>query len=303
MRTTKVRPVRAVAIKMKLVTIDCREIGGRPGVMLAGGEILDLAAAPSTLNQAQWIPYSVVSVLAAGRDGFERVASLIDAVDAKDDRDRDELRRDGVLLPATGTTLLPPVRRPGLVLVVQSDGAAYVKSPNTAVGDGATVSPPWNDDAPLGCTGMLAAVFGRPLYRAGREEAAEAVVGYTLLLDLAGASVGDRQRRIESSQFPGAGPMGPAIVTIDELGEPREHALTLSLNDVAVASESAYGHSQDVPDRLALLSQRYGFRPGDIVCFEPPPEASMHACRLRAGDRVRLSLDEVLALEIGIAPS
>lgn len=288
---------------MKLVTIDCREIGGRPGVMLASGDILDLAAAPSTLDQAQWIPYSVVSVLAAGHDGFERVAALVDAVDARDDRAREDLRRDGVLLPASGTALLPPVRRPGLVLVLQADGGAHIKSPNTAVGDRATVSPPWADDAPLVCTGMLAAVFGRPLYRAGGAEAADAVVGYTLVLDLAGGSVDDRQRREEGGQFPGAGPMGPAIVTVDELVEPRTHALGLSLNDVVVASESAYAFPDDVPERLAGLSQRYGFRPGDVVCFEPPPDTALYGCRLHAGDAVRLALDDVLALEVGIAKS
>ena len=51
---------------MKLVTIDAREVAGRPGVLLEDGNILDLTAAPSTLSQSQWIPQSVVSILAAG---------------------------------------------------------------------------------------------------------------------------------------------------------------------------------------------------------------------------------------------
>ena len=41
---------------MRLVTIDCREIGGRPGVMVGDDEILDLAGAPRTLEESQWIP-------------------------------------------------------------------------------------------------------------------------------------------------------------------------------------------------------------------------------------------------------
>ena len=45
---------------MKLLTIDSREVTGRPGVLLDSGDILDLAAAPSTLNESQWIPHSVV---------------------------------------------------------------------------------------------------------------------------------------------------------------------------------------------------------------------------------------------------
>ncbi len=97
--------------------------------------------------------------------------------------------------------------------------------------------------------------------------------------------------------------MGPAIVTLDELGEPRAYGLSLSLNDVVVASEPAYAFAEDVPVRLAGLSQRYGFRPGDVVCFEPPADSLLRDCRVRAGDAVRLALDDVLVLEVGIARS
>ena len=42
---------------MKLLTIDSREVSGRPGALLTSGEVLDLAASPSTLSESQWIPY------------------------------------------------------------------------------------------------------------------------------------------------------------------------------------------------------------------------------------------------------
>jgi len=265
--------------------------------MLANDDILDLAAAPSTLNQAQWIPYSVVSVLAAGQEGLDHVAGLVAAVD---ESDREQLRRDGVLLPAAGTTLLPPVRRPGLLLVVDEGGTTYVKSPNTAVGSAARVAAPWNDDAPLECSGMLAVVLGRPLYRAGPDEAGNAIAGYTLVLDLSAARDDDWQRYIESKQFPGASPMGPAIVTRDELDDPRAGDMQLAMNGVVVASGPAYEHADDVSVRLAALSRHYGFRPGDVVCFEPSADAAMRRNRLHAGDAVQLSLDGIMALDVTV---
>jgi len=285
---------------VKLLTIDCREIGGRPGVVFGDDDILDLAAAPVTFNQAQWIPYSVVSVLAAGRDGLERVNRLLDAAHATGAADRDELRRNGVLLPLRATDLLPPVRRPGLLLVAEPDGGSYVKSPNAAVGSAATVAVPWNDDAPLECRGMLAAVLGRSIYRANRAEAGEAIVGYTLVLDLCAGAADDRRRHIESGQFPGANPMGPAIITGDEFLQPQDHRMRLQLNGVEVASEPAYGFGTDIADRVADLSQRYSFRPGDLVCFEPGREAALGGCRLHPGDAVRLALSDVMALDITI---
>ena len=54
---------------MKLVTIEAREVAGRPGVLLDGGVILDLSAAPGSLSASQWVPQSTISILAAGERG------------------------------------------------------------------------------------------------------------------------------------------------------------------------------------------------------------------------------------------
>jgi 2-keto-4-pentenoate hydratase/2-oxohepta-3-ene-1,7-dioic acid hydratase in catechol pathway len=286
---------------MKLVTIDCREIGGRPGVILSDDDILDLAAAPSTLDESQWIPYSVVSVLAAGQEGFDRAALLVNSLQRKSTEERDALRRDGVLLPYATTALLPPVRRPGLVLVVDQASRAYIKSPNTAVGNETRVELLWNDDAPVECAAMLAAVFGRPLYRANSSEAAASIAGFTLVADLSAPPTDDFQQYVESQQFPGANPMGPAIVTTDELGDPRDADMTLSMNDVVVGADSAYDFAEDAARRIATLSQRYAFRPGDMVCFEPRTTSELRGHRLHAGDRVNVSLRNCMSLEFTVA--
>lgn len=285
---------------MKLLTIDCREIGGRPGGVLPNGDIVDLAAAPSTIGEASWIPYSVVSVLAAGQEGFDRAADLLNAVGASSDSRYEQLRREGVVMPFAGTALLPPVRRPGLILVVDDGGANYIKSPNTAVASGAAVAAPWQGDVPLECSALLAAVIGRPLYRASAAVAGDAIVGYTLVLDLSAARTGDWRQYIESKQFPGASPIGPAIVTNDEFGDPHSRALRLALNGVDVATGPAYASAVAIPDRLSDLSQRYSFRAGDLVCFEAPDGDDRRNCRLHAGDQVSLSIDGLMSLDISV---
>lgn len=281
---------------MKFVTIDCREIGGRPGVILSDDDILDLTAAPSTLDQSQWIPYSVVSVLAAGQEGLDRAALLANSFESKSAEEREALRRDGVLLPYSTTALLPPVRRPGLVLVIDRHDRSYIKSPNTAVANGASVVTPWNDDAPMHCAGMFSVVIGKNLYRAKREEVSSAIAGYTLVADLAVPLTDDFQRYVESQQFPGANPMGPAIVTKDELGEPRDGIMRLTLNDVVVGSETAYDYSADIVDRVAALSQRYSFRPGDLICFEPREESPVRGHQLHPGDQIEVALGDCMSL-------
>ena len=257
---------------MKLLTIDSREVTGRPGVLLDSGDILDLATAPTTLSQSQWIPHSVVSVIAAGRDGLERISRLVAAAELAD---RQLLLSNGTLLPSAGTALLAPVRRPGLVLIVDSPESGYIKSPNAAVGNGATVTIPWPNVDALWASPMLALVIGRPVFKASEKEAAAAIAGYTLLIDLCGQEpvatndVPAWRRQIEARQFPGACPIGPTIVTRDEFGDPTSTMVSVRVNDVEISSGLLWSKEVDPCSLLQSLSQRHAFRPGDLVALAP----------------------------------
>lgn len=289
---------------MKLLTIDCREVTGRPGVLLDSGEILDLAAVPRTLSEAQWIPHSVVSILAAGDDGLERIGRLVASAGQTAGVDRERLKTDGVLLPYLATELMAPVRRPGLVLVIASDSSGYIKSPNTAIGNDASVTIPSSIEENLTCSGMLAVVIGRPFYQTGPEEAAAAIAGYTLLIDLslpepaADAPLSEWRRYWESKQFPGACPIGPAIVTKDEFPDPGAIGAAVRINDVEVAAGLLYGGSPDLAERLAGLSAHYSFRPGDLVAIAGSAENVGRPRTVSVGDEYTLALPGIMELAV-----
>jgi 2-keto-4-pentenoate hydratase/2-oxohepta-3-ene-1,7-dioic acid hydratase in catechol pathway len=294
-----------------LVTIDSREVAGRPGVVTADGQILDLVAAPSTLSEAQWIPHSVISILAAGEEGRDRVNRLLEAADSEHGRTR--LREAGALLRMSDTRLMAPVRRPGLVLVSggivsapgEPDPVAFIKSPNTVTGHGAEIRVPWSAEEGIECTMMPAVVLGRCLHRAGEADAARAVAGYTVLMDVsrpapaADASIVDWRRFMDSKQFPGACPVGPSIVTIDGLDAGSALALVTDIN--GVPGETRRVSLAEVPARLAALSRRYGFRPGDLIGLAPPDPGDAPRRRLRPGDRVRAVLSGHMELEATLA--
>jgi len=289
---------------MKLLTIDSREVTGRPGVLLDSGEILDLATAPSSLSQSQWVPRSVVSVIAAGRDGLERVTRLVAAAQLAD---RQSLRRDGALLPYSGTALMAPVRRPGLLLITDASGSGYMKSPNAAIGSGATVNIPWTNTESLWATPMLALVIGRSIFKADETQAAAAIVGYTLLIDLCGHAPGvaddgvTNGQHLESRQFPGACPIGPVIVTCDEFDSVSGDAVSVQINDVEVGMGSLWPNFGNSGGLLSKLSQRYGFRPGDLVALEPATGDVGTPRKLLPGDRFSVAYHDGLELEVTIA--
>lgn len=295
---------------MQLLTIDSREVAGRPGLLLPDGWILDLRAAESTLSQAQWRPQSVISILVAGEAGRERAQALLDG--AVDPVRRTELKQAGALLPFAGTALMTPLRRPGLMLVADSRvagpdeprPAAYIKGPGTATADGSTVMLPALPEARIHARAMPAVVLSRPLFRADAAAAAEAIGAWTLVIDIslaepaADADAASWRRYLDSKQFPGAFPCGPALITQDEFLAVDRIAVGLAVN--GVAGDSGELALSEVPALLAALSRRYGFRPGDLVAFADAGAGGSAGRPLCAGDQLLATLDDRLRLAVSL---
>lgn len=283
---------------MRLVTLDSRELAGRPGISLPSGEILDLSAAPSGLTASQWRPQSVVSVLAEGDEGSARVARLLAEVAAVPEAQRQEWRRTGRLLPHAGTRLMPPIRRPGLLLMITDRSASrpvsYVKNPNAAVGPEATIPLPESDDRQLFLIAMIGLVVGRPLFRANESQAIRAMAALTLVADLGTQRLTGESAvvRTEARQFPGACVVGPALVTLDELSATAGWGLLISVNGRTVGSASPDLNMESAARILAAMSSRYAFRPGDIVGLP----AGAAEFELPAASQVTLGLDRTLEL-------
>lgn len=280
---------------MRLVTLECREVGGRPGIFLPSGEILDLAASPSGMTASQWRPQSVVSVLAEGDEGARRVARLIAECESATDEQRQQWRRGGRLLPGAGTRLMPPVRRPGLLLMVTGGEGrptgCYVKNPNSAVGPEVDIALPGGDSQHFYLLGMVGIVIGRPLYRGNAAQAARAIAALTLVADLGRVRIdrGPDEGRADARQFPGACVMGPALVSVDELAAGSAWSLSIQVNGRAVAGGRSTLDARRAADAVAELSAQYAFRPGDVVGLP----AGIAEFELPADSKVSMSMSDM----------
>lgn len=284
---------------MRLVTLDGREVGGRPAVSLPSGEILDLTTAGDTLGTSQWRPQSVVSVLAEGEEGAARVARLVAEIDSASAPQRQQWRAVGRLLPAGGTELMAPVRRPGLLLMVQLDAGglpdAYIKNPNAAVGPDARIAMPANRDDPLYGLAMPGLVLGRPLHAGTVEQAARAIAAITLIADL-GVSAWSHTEPA-GRQFPGACVIGPCIVTLDEWPDRVVPGPAVTVNSHSIGSRVPDLSLQNAAELLARLSASYAFRPGDIVALS---SGSGHF-KVGRGDRACVAINSNFELRFTVS--
>ena len=117
----------------------------------------------------------------------------------------------------------------------------------------------------------LAVVIGKPVRNASASEALDAIAGYAVLNDV---SVRDWQRRttqfLAGKTFERTTPVGPALVTRDELGDGRGLAIELQIDGVVKQSsntdELRFGPVEIVADLSTIMT----LDPGDIIATGTP---------------------------------
>ena len=151
--------------------------------------------------------------------------------------------------------------------------------------------------------GELAIVIGERCRHVPKERAHEVIAGYTIANDL---SVRDWQLRTPTmtlgKSFDTHGPLGPWVVTADELGDPHSLSLKTWVNDELRQDGNTGEMIFDCFQQVAHLSEAFTLEPGDVIATGTP--AGIGAVRqpfpdglLKVGDTVRVEIEGVGTLE------
>lgn len=122
----------------------------------------------------------------------------------------------------------------------------------------------------------LAVVVGRPLHRADRDTARAAIGGWTVANDL---SARDWQRHslqwLPGKAWDATTPVGPVVVTADEVDPSAGLAITCRVNGDEVQRDDTATLVFDAADLLAYISTFTVLRPGDLVLTGTPGGVGM----------------------------
>ncbi|MGO4325865.1 fumarylacetoacetate hydrolase family protein [Cupriavidus sp. 2TAF22] len=225
------------------------------------------------------------------------------------------------MIPLDAVTLLAPVPRPGKIVAIGRNYADHAKEtgvapfekpriiaklPSSVAAPGTAIPCP-PDVTKLDFEAELAVVIGVHARHIEAHEAPSVIAGYTVLNDMSAREfqfdVSPPQTTFAKSHD-GFAPMGPWLVTRDEVPDPQALTVEAWIN----GERMQHGHTADmlfpVNTLIAYLSRFMTLEPGDVVATGTP--AGSGAFRdppryLRAGDRLRLSVSGVGVLEHGIA--
>lgn len=260
----------------------------RPAV-IADGVVYSLETIASDIDEAFF----------AG-DGVARARAALEA---------GELAR----MEVDGERVGAPIARPRKIVCVglnYSDHAAetgaaipaepvvFMKDPSTIVGPFDQILIP-RESTKTDWEVELGIVIGREArYLGGHEEALDAIAGYVLSHD-----VSEREFQLERGGQWDKGkscetfnPLGPELVTPDEIADPQQLSLHLSVNGVVRQNGSTADMIFPVAEIVRYLSQFMVLYPGDLINTGTPAGVALGIDGnpyLRAGDVVELGIDDL----------
>jgi 5-oxopent-3-ene-1,2,5-tricarboxylate decarboxylase/2-hydroxyhepta-2,4-diene-1,7-dioate isomerase len=168
----------------------------------------------------------------------------------------------------------------------------YIKPRNTFVGHGDTVPVPEGvDELEVGAT--LGIVIGREACRVGEADALACVAGYTVCNDVSVPHASFYRPSLRFKCRDGFLPMGPWVIAARHVADPDALAVRVHLDGRLVQQTSTAGMQRPVARLIADVSAFMTLAAGDLLMLG----VAAGAPRARAGQRVRIEIDGIGALE------
>jgi 2-keto-4-pentenoate hydratase/2-oxohepta-3-ene-1,7-dioic acid hydratase in catechol pathway len=222
---------------------------------------------------------------------------------------------DGELVDAAEVSIRAPIARPGKIVCVGLNYHDHCREQSipppaypmlfskfaNAVADpgAAVVRPRATEKLDLECE--LAVVIGRHASRLPVEEARDAIFGYTVLNDVTMRDLQREDRQwLRAKGSDGFAPIGPVVVTADEIGDPQNLRLRSSVNGETWQDSTTAEMVFDVPTIVAFVSRTITLEPGDVIATGTPAGVGHYQSPpryLANGDLMRCEIEAIGAIE------
>jgi 2-keto-4-pentenoate hydratase/2-oxohepta-3-ene-1,7-dioic acid hydratase in catechol pathway len=305
---------------MKLVTY---EVAKQSRVGIVEGEfVVDIAMAYSTVARGRVAdaqvggaakilrtlgrpPREMIELLGLG-ERYRKALGVITAAAAARHKSP-----KGLLTPLRKAKLLAPIAKPRKITCIglnYADHAReqgiepptapifFLKSHNTICGPGDPIKLPPNSSQ-VDYEAEFAVVIGKRGRRIPESEAHKYVAGYTILHDVSARDMqfGDKQwyRGKSCDTF---APTGPWIVTKDEIPDPDNLHISLTLNGETMQDSNTSNLVFKVPFLISYLSQSVTWEVGDLISTGTPPGVGVFRkppVFLKAGDKVSVIVEGI----------
>jgi 2-keto-4-pentenoate hydratase/2-oxohepta-3-ene-1,7-dioic acid hydratase in catechol pathway len=277
----------------------------RLGVKTTRG-VIDVAAAHAALGHNQGdgrLPQTVEAAIAGGEAARSALADLVARAEAAD------ATGSPWLLDEESLTLGPSVPNPGKIVCVglnyrkhaEETGAAIPTTPVLFSKFLNTVAAP-DEDVPLTDAATqydyeveLAVIMGETAKSVSTADALNAVFGYSTANDLSARDLQTRTSQwLLGKTMDKFMPIGPYLVTADEVGDPQKLAIRTWLNGELRQNSNTDDMIFPVAELIAYISRHFTLEPGDVIITGTPEGVILGMAEKRwmvPGDVVEVEVD------------
>jgi 2-keto-4-pentenoate hydratase/2-oxohepta-3-ene-1,7-dioic acid hydratase in catechol pathway len=301
---------------MRLLTFQ-RDGVARPGIA-AGDYALDIPGASDAMNmQGLSECPDILTLIRLGEPAIDSARRLLaDAEREIDGGHAEALVARGLLHPLNGLRLMAPVPNPSKVVAIglnyrdhaREQGAPipdrpiiFAKFPTSVIGPGDTIT--WDPalTQQVDYEAELAVVIGETARNVSEEDACSVVAGYTCGNDVSARDLqfGDRQW-VRGKSLDTFCPLGPVLVTPDEVADPQGLAIRAVLNGEVMQDSSTSEMIFGVRELIAFASRAFTLLPGDVVLTGTPHGVGVFRqppVFLGNGDRIAVEIEKIGRLE------
>jgi 2-keto-4-pentenoate hydratase/2-oxohepta-3-ene-1,7-dioic acid hydratase in catechol pathway len=272
--------------------------GGIEGVLTdpSSTRVVDLNAADPRL------PADMLQLLRGGDELLHLARQVIDSASA------------AMWVELAGTQLVAPVPNPGKIICIglnyrdhaaeaglpmPAEPVVFAKLSNTVNGPYSPITMPRATEQ-IDYEAELGVVLGKTCKGVKEADALDYVAGYLAVNDVSARDVQHRNGQWVLGKSPdGFAPMGPALVTADEVGDPQQLDLRTRIGDEVLQSSNTREMIFPVARLISFISEFVTLEPGDVIATGTPSGvggAQKPPRWLRAGETVRVEFPRLGAL-------
>ena len=285
--------------------------------IISGNHVVDVVAAADSLHRA--VP--ATSVKLALTTGPHTIAALKDLVAAAEGAK--------LLRPIAGIKFLPPIPDPSkffcvgknnkkhreelkankMLTEMPNEPTGFIKLVDTMSGDGDDVVRP-DDITTLDYEPELCYVVGKRAHGVKKADAMDYIAGFTLMNDVSARQIQQREvasgsRFWTAKNMPGFAPVGPYILTMDEVADTENLWVTCHVNGELRLRSNTGDYLYKIADVLEHFSRYVVFEPGDLIAMGAPSGVAVGQPNpaelyLKPGDEMVISFEGRMSLRTRI---
>ncbi len=269
--------------------------------------VWDVLAIQETLAVLPSFPTTIIDGVASGMDFVEQMRKLVEAATSYEEPKQFKHSFDSIEwlspIPRTPKNILAVGRNYSDHAKEMGSSAApehvmiFTKSPTTIAGDGDSLPIHANLTSSYDYEGELAVVISKRGDNISKKLAYDHIFGYTIANDLTARDLQSKhQQYFLGKSLKGSCPMGPYLVTKDELPDPQSLTVVTKVNDEVRQN----GHTKDmifpIDQLIEEISSMVTLEPGDVILTGTPSGVGKGFTPpkfLVAGDTVKVSVEGI----------